>query len=486
MKYCRKCGTLLEDTQVTCIRCGADVTLEENVSMYPIEVMETIEEENKNKKAKGRIVAMLIGLVAVLVGLVLFFLYGFDISNLQLPVSGLGSQEEDYEEFEEEEIEDEEIEDEEIEDEVEPEEEEDTETENRTVKDDNGVYYDYVSETDDAGNVVFTAIVPEDLTVREMYKDYEGYSDRYPFMLNYTASDEENDVRFTYLSPRKLWYKISETGKSRSNESDITHYMSYFKYDGPKSYLDQLLEQSYPGAKFEIKNEYDISEEAVTKLEELAEAKSQELFGDIGDYGHIGENTTYANMDHEFSAKVYQYEITLKDKNMLFCKYYVPSVAFNIMYANGDTNDRGTLTEWYNFAIVCFETGNEDVFDDYSDAFDVFAANALPTELFMYINESYSNDIKRAVESGEAVEPLDSSVLSRYGSAYSSSDTLDDFDSAVMDVLRSAGKQGVEGEDISVYLPEKYNIAFFDKEKKKVFMSPDEEEYPGESYEELM
>ena len=91
MKYCRKCGMLLEDTHVNCIRCGADVTLEENVSMYPIEVMETIEEENKRKKATGKLVAMLIALVVVLVGLVLFFLYGFDISNLQLPVSGLGS-----------------------------------------------------------------------------------------------------------------------------------------------------------------------------------------------------------------------------------------------------------------------------------------------------------------------------------------------------------------------------------------------------------
>ena len=81
MKYCRKCGMLLEDTHVNCIRCGADVTLEENVSMYPIEVMETIEEENKRKKATGKIIAMLIALVVVLVGLVLFFLYGFDISS---------------------------------------------------------------------------------------------------------------------------------------------------------------------------------------------------------------------------------------------------------------------------------------------------------------------------------------------------------------------------------------------------------------------
>ncbi|MBO4266569.1 MAG: zinc ribbon domain-containing protein [Lachnospiraceae bacterium] len=480
MKYCRKCGMLLEDTHVTCIRCGADVTLEENVSMYPIEVMETIEEENKRKKATGKIVAMLIALVVVLVGLVLFFLYGFDISNLQLPVSGLGTEDE-IETLDEEEIEEEEpLEEEE---EIEPEEEEE-EPVNKTFKDDNGVYYDYVSEKDDAGNVVFTALLPEDLTVREMFNDYEGYSDRYPFMFNFTASDEDNDVRFTYLSPRKLWYKISDTGKSRSNESDITHYMSYFKYDGPSSYLDQLLAQSYPGAKLELKEENDISEETLAKLEELAKEKNEELFGDIGDYGHIGENTTYANMDYEFSGKVYKYEITLKDKNMLFCKYYVPSVAFNIMYANPDNNDRGTLTEWYNFSIVCFETGNEDVYDDYADAFDVFVANALPTDLFMYINESYSADIKNAVESGTAPDPLDQTLLSKYGSAYSDSETLDDFDGKVMDILRSAGTC-FKDDDVAVYLPEKFKIAYYDKEKNKVFMSPEEDEYPGETYDEL-
>ena len=46
MKYCRKCGMLLEDTHLNCIRCGADVTKAENVSMYPIEVMVTLEQES--------------------------------------------------------------------------------------------------------------------------------------------------------------------------------------------------------------------------------------------------------------------------------------------------------------------------------------------------------------------------------------------------------------------------------------------------------
>ena len=53
MKYCKNCGMLLEDTHEHCIRCGVDVTVPENVSMYPIEVMETIEEEKERKKHGG-------------------------------------------------------------------------------------------------------------------------------------------------------------------------------------------------------------------------------------------------------------------------------------------------------------------------------------------------------------------------------------------------------------------------------------------------
>ena len=481
MKYCKKCGMLLEDTHEHCIRCGADVTIAENVSMYPIEVMETIEEENQRKRASGKIAAMIIALVVVLVGLVLFFLYGLKGNMLKSPADTAEAAPAETAEVKTAEAE------EAAEPAAEP-----TETPTPTpepsskkIKDDKGFYYDYVTEKDDAGNVVFTAVVPEDLKQRDFYKDYQGYCDRYPFSMNYTASTEENDVRFTYLSPKKLWYKLSDTGKGRSDEADITHYMTYFKYDGDRSYLDPLLAQSYPGAKFEIKDEYDVTEDTVARLEELAKARNKELFGDIGDLAYIGEGTTYANMDYEFSAKVYEYEITLKDKDMLFCKYFVPSMALNLTYANADTNDRGNITEWYNFAIICFETGNEDEFDDYEEAFNIFIANALPTDMFMYINESYSKDILKAIKDDKDPDPLDETLLKKYASEYKPTTKLDDFDSRVMGILRSAGGVCFAGQDATVYSSDKYKIAYFNKDKSKVFFSPEEDEYPGEDYEEL-
>ena len=88
MKYCRKCGMLLEDTHVNCIRCGADVTLEENVSMYPIEVMETIEEENKRKKATGKIVAML---TTPLNGIVISYLTNYKIEMNKKRFAAVGA-----------------------------------------------------------------------------------------------------------------------------------------------------------------------------------------------------------------------------------------------------------------------------------------------------------------------------------------------------------------------------------------------------------
>ena len=525
MKYCRNCGTLLEDTHEHCIRCGMDVTIPENVSMYPIEVMETLEIENQQKKASGKIVAMIIGLVVALVALVIAFLY---LMGGKVDMSSLANSQKENTEASaaaDTAVVEEEVAAKAPEAEEEPAEETEKKPKSdKAVKDDEGKYYDYVMETDDAGNEVFTALLPEDLTEREFFKDYEVYSDRYPIAVNFTASTKENDVRFTYLSPRKLWYKLSETGRGRTNESDITHYMTYFAYDGPKSYLEPLLKQSYPDAKFELTNEYDVNEKVVSKLDELAKAKNKELFGDIGDYAHIGENTTYANMDYESSAKIYEYEITLKDKNMLFCRYYVPSMAHNLTYANTDTNDRGNITEWYNFAIVCFETGNEDNFDDYEEDFNIFVANALPTDRFMFINESYCKEIKEGVkaedaaieasieaamgepdeeeadssktkdknkdkdktsDAGKELEPLDKNKLEKLGKDYKPDSKLDEFDSTVMDILRSAGATAFSGDGVSVYGNDKAKVAYFNKAKNKVFISPGEDEYPGDEFDEL-
>ena len=145
----------------------------------------------------------------------------------------------------------------------------------------------------------------------------------------------------------------------------------------------------------------------------------------------------------------------------------------------------GTVTEWYNFAIICFETGNEDEYDDYEKAFDLFIENAIPTDLFMFINETYSKEIKKGLKDNEDIEPLDKTRLAKYGTDYKPDTKLDDFDAGVMDVLRSVGPNCFSNNNVTIYTPEADKIAFFSKDKEKVFISPETDEYPGDAYEEL-
>ena len=115
----------------------------------------------------------------------------------------------------------------------------------------------------------------------------------------------------------------------------------------------------------------------------------------------------------------------------------------------------------------------------------IFAENALPTDLFMYINESYSKEILKSVEQEAEVEPLDVAKLTKFGKEFTPDTKLDDFDTKVMEVLRSPGSVCFEGSDTVIYTPDDKKVAFYDKAAGRIFISPKEDEYPGDSYEEL-
>lgn len=502
MKYCKKCGTLLEEAHEHCIRCGADVTLPENVSPYPVRVMETLDAEKEQKKKTGKIVAMII----ILIVLLMVGIFGaiYFAGRKAAPIGNLTNKSKEKTVAETEAGEDASQEDVSNkpaqtddasgdattkEAEVsQTEEKSESETENaasteRAISDSKGNYYNLIKEYDDTDKLIFTAIVPEDLTQTEFYKDYSAYSTVFPIGINFTAYNEDNSVRFTYLSPKQLWYKKSETGKTLDDVADLMTYMTYCVYESPTSYLEKILKQNYPGAKMEIVNEYDINEKLPSAIEEMAAAKSRELFKNTDDYAGIGSGTKYTNMDYSSSAKVYEYEITLKDKTVLLCKYYVPAMAHNLMYANQDTNDRGTVTEWYNFGITCFETGNDDLYDEYSEAFDVFAANAMPTDLFMYYLDAYGSEITDSILESREVPKLSKAMLKKYASEYTGADKLSDFGKNVSEFMKLIGDKSFSGEDGSVYTYSESEAVYVDNEKGKVFISPDGEEYPGSEYE---
>lgn len=461
MKYCKKCGTLLEDGLYNCIRCGEDVTNPENVSKYPVKVMETIEANAERKKDANKIAVLIIALIlilAVLVGFMFYFL-GQKISAAK------DAKEEQIEEASEEVTE------------VEPE---------REISDENGKYYNYISECDEAGNVVFTAVVPEDMTLTEFYKDYEVYSTVYPMGLNFTAYNEDNSVRFTYLSPRHLWFKRSFERGSLNDAADIISYMTFYEYESPTSYLDMLIMQNYPGSSIEVVDAYDINNVAISVIDDIGFDKNEEMNSLTDDYANIGMNTEYTNMDYTASAKIYEYEITTKDNDVVNCKYYIPAMANNLMYDNPDNNDSGTITEWFNFGIFCYETGNDLLYEDYADDFDIFVANAQPTECFFVMMQEYAKEIVKDVEESQVPPKITKELLVEYASAYKGGEKLNDFNKSVKELLTSTLPKQFTFEDSSIYTADDIQVVFCDPQGGKLFISPDETEYPGSEYNEYI
>lgn len=476
MKYCKNCGMLLEDTHERCIKCGADVSIAANVSLYPPEIMKDMASEKEQKKSRNKMVILLIVIFVVLIALIGVVLWKISSGDLDVSMFAPPAVEEVAEEEPE------------IEEDI-PIEEEETEepVKELNVKDDAGSYFVCKTFTDEAGNPVFNGIYPEDLAVEEFVIDTERYSDRFCELMSFVASDEENTIRFTYMSPQQMWYKSSEKGKTRRDERDPQYYMSFYTFDGAKAYLDGLIKQSYPKAKkIECTAENEVSEALSGKLKDFIKSRSDYFKqSDIGDYAHIGEDTEYASMGSSYSAMMYDYQITDQDKEVMYCKFYIPVMSNDLYYASNAANDMGTITEWYIPCICGFEAGNEDLYDDNKAAFELFCANAVPTKEFFYINSEYRQDILNSIELGEDPMPPTTERLTEIGSSYSDSCELDDVYSQIYDFLGTYCVKSVSGSDMKIYLPEGSAIAYYDKDANKLFTSPDETEYPGSSYEEL-
>lgn len=499
MKYCRKCGMLLEDTTLNCIRCGSDVTLSENYSLFPIEVMETLDAQKEERKKRTKIVILIVvifTLLAAVIAMAAIMVQTNGITIGSQATKEVATEEAPVEEVVdvvEEEIEEAPVqsvsEEEEVTEEIE-EEPDDSKTTastgDRTVKDVEGNYYNFVSEKDEDGNVVLNVLYPEDFDTLDFSIDYEKYSTTYPISMNLVVSGEEESIRFIYMSPQQLWYRNSETGKSRTNERDISYYMSYYTFEDAKSYIEGMLNESYPKARIDLVSEKEINATAVESVNELAKKRSKMLFGNIGDYAHIGDDTTYANMDATSSAFIYEYEIITPDKQMVFDKFYVPVVANNLYYASDKANDRGTVTEWYCLAFFALEAGNEDLYEDYADDFDAFIANTVPTDTFLYINQQYGKDISDAIDSFRAADPLTDAMLKEYSLNAKKEIKLNELNEGIKKALMSASNKTFAADGITINAIGDTKVVFVNEENGKAFLSKAADEYPGDEYTELV
>lgn len=471
MKYCKKCGMLLEDTIDICIRCGTDVKDPDNVSKYPPGMEKKIEADKKASKTRTTtLIAIILVFLLLIVLVIVFFLNSSNITANNEP-----AQQAVEETIPEEEVSEPEPEVTEVPEEPKV---------RKNIKDDTGLYYNIATLTDAGGNVIFTGVYPEDFSIIAMDVDYTKYSDKFPGLVTFKVGDVEDTVHFTYLSPQQFWYRDSETGDTRKNERDLFFYMSYLTYDGSQGYVDALLKSSYPDAK-EIKLVETTERSAASEsLNTLSKSCQKLLNKDIGDYGHVAQDAVYAPMKSEFCSEEFRYEVTLKDKSKVFLNCYVPLVANHLIYSSQEANDKGNLTEWITMGVFVFEAGNEDLYDDYLPLYRVFADNTAINKTFYSIMESYGKEIALAISENREPEGLNESTLSKYASG--NADLSEPFSNFCDFTSVPVGEAGFASDNMTVYAPGDVQAAYYNKDDGKLFLTTDAEEYPGDTYEELV
>lgn len=479
MKYCINCGTLLEDTHEVCIGCGLDVTIPENVSMYPPEMQEKIEIEKKTGKKRVGLIATIIGTAILLLALIVLLIWYVSKSQGDLP--------EREEEVVEEAVEA--VPEEPVPEATEaPVQEEIPYEIPKVYKTDVGSFYNVAYVQDAVGNTIFSTVYPEDFPNVTSNVDYGKFSTRYPETITFVTSDEQSIVQFTYISPQHFWHRKSTKGKSRNNERDIFNFMTFYTYDGVQPYLEALINTSYTDIKkLEFIEKVPLGDEVTSVLMNFSDARTAELSGDIGDYARIGSDTQYAVMGAECEASIYRYMATSRQDNIIYMDFYIPVIANTLSYSTAANSDSGDIIEWVIPCIAAFEAGNEELHNKYQDAFYAFIYNSKPNREFFFDNYQFGNYLTQNINDGTKAGVLDAEKLQEYHANYNDGADIGSFNTSLMEFLAShpSDCRGMTTEDgyATFTAPRGYVIGYFDRNANKLFISPDNTEYPGDTYE---
>ncbi|MCR4684957.1 MAG: hypothetical protein K5649_05760 [Lachnospiraceae bacterium] len=480
MKYCKKCGMLLEDTVDICIGCGTDVTDPDNVSKYPPNMEKKIEAEKKQNKMNTTTIIAIIVVFVLLISLIILIVF------MSPRVGGRNSRDRLKAQTTEETPQTAEVTEEPAPEEVITEEEPVTEEViDRNVKDEQGSYYVRSVLLDEGGNLIFTGLYPEDFVQTQLSVDYSFCSNRLPGYVTFIADDPENSVRFIYFSPQHFWNKVSDNRSSLKDGEDPLFQMTFGTYDDGKTYIEKLIKTSYPKAKkIEMVESWEAGDEIKEQLSEIAKAFKKQINTHV-DYAHLGEDTEYAPMNSEAKALFYRYEVLIEDKTTLFMQFYVPMIANNIVYSTESRNDHGTMIEWMCLGVYGMAAGNEDLYDDYQPAFQVFMDNCNVNQTFYHVLEQRCKDLEKTIQAEEEAEDVTAAKLGEYGK--DSDAELSDFDRMlyVFTTMRGGDKIFKLGDTI-VNGPADTSVAFLNREKERVFISPAEDEFPGSGYEDMV
>ena len=77
MKYCKKCGMLLEDNMDTCIKCGTDVSKKDSYNKYPQKMQAEVDAEKKDMMDKSKTIVMIVAVFVLMIVLILLFVFKF-------------------------------------------------------------------------------------------------------------------------------------------------------------------------------------------------------------------------------------------------------------------------------------------------------------------------------------------------------------------------------------------------------------------------
>ena len=223
-----------------------------------------------------------------------------------------------------------------------------------------------------------------------------------------------------------------------------------------------------------------------TKIQEISDNHTKELLGDIGDYAKIGEDTVYAAMQAECEAYIYHYQATSRQNNTIYMDFYVPVIANTLGYVSELSVDKGEVTEWLIPSFYAFEAGNEELYNLYSDAFKHFIYNSKLSDEFFYINHTYSEEIAKAVNEKKEPERLSINKLKDIHSKFKPDSEINAFAKDVKSFIdtKPSTCTSFSGEKL-IYSTTDSKVAFYGKEKNKVFISDSEDEYPGNDYVDL-
>lgn len=501
MKYCTKCGTLLEDSQNRCIGCGQDVTEPGTWSLYPPEMAASMAQEKEEDKSRTKmIIAMVVVFILLVVAIAVFIVANAKRIQEAEPINPTKESAEVSEPEVNEIAQDVALEIAEEEEEnlgtlelPEADKSEDAESSDgagdKEIRDANGKYYTLGSVSDLAGNTMLTSIYPEDFEEKTAGINYEVYSTRFPESITYIVSNKDGNAKFTYMSPQHFWYRKSDNkSQTRSNERDVEDYMQFLTYGGAQSYIEALIKQSYSDLKgFKLVSTEELSPDITAVIEKISNDRTAELLVDTTtDHAKIAKDTVYAAMQAEFEAAVYHYEATSRQGNTIFMDYYVPVVANTLGYVSDSESDKGEVTEWIVPEFVAFEAGNEELYNLYKDAFNIFIYNTRPTNEFFYINHEYSNVIEEAVKVRRQPYKLSSEKLKTLAASYKPGADIGEFAKGISTLLNSAPSNTTSfSGDINISAVAGAKVGFYSKEKNKVFISPSEDEYPGSDYVQL-